>query len=158
MEDIEGTEIDPAIAEAMGFSGFGTQPGHKRKYNPNNGYVDPAVANSAAKETNEQKQSMASVKQPFDDTEISRNPPTNAVQPSGGNENSTLERAKATVKPNTTVITNTGLSSDVDGSDAKSLQALREGVRNANGDMVYFLPSFLEDPWERLQPRQGHIQ
>ncbi|KAF1816136.1 hypothetical protein P152DRAFT_470180 [Eremomyces bilateralis CBS 781.70] len=31
------------------------------------------------------------------------------------------------------------------------LQALRSGVRNPDGDMVYFLPSFIEDPWARLK-------
>lgn len=32
------------------------------------------------------------------------------------------------------------------------LNALRNGVRNADGDIAYFLPSFVEDPWERLLP------
>jgi hypothetical protein len=30
------------------------------------------------------------------------------------------------------------------------LNALRFGVKNANGDTAYFLPSFVEDPWEKL--------
>jgi hypothetical protein len=30
------------------------------------------------------------------------------------------------------------------------LNALRNGVRNENGDTAYFLPSFVEDPWEKL--------
>lgn len=30
------------------------------------------------------------------------------------------------------------------------LNALRFGVVNADGDNAYFLPSFVEDPWERL--------
>jgi hypothetical protein len=29
------------------------------------------------------------------------------------------------------------------------LNALRNGVRNENGDITYFLPSFVEDPWEK---------
>lgn len=34
------------------------------------------------------------------------------------------------------------------------LDALRRGVSNEDGDMVYFQPSFVEDPWEKLeQPR-----
>lgn len=32
-----------------------------------------------------------------------------------------------------------------------SLQDLRRGVPNENGDMAYFLPSFLEDPWTGLE-------
>ncbi|KAJ4992199.1 hypothetical protein SVAN01_02218 [Stagonosporopsis vannaccii] len=30
------------------------------------------------------------------------------------------------------------------------LSALQYGVRNADGDTAYFLPSFVEDPWEKL--------
>ncbi|KAL1582779.1 hypothetical protein WHR41_08341 [Cladosporium halotolerans] len=35
-----------------------------------------------------------------------------------------------------------------------SLQALRRGVRNERGDVAYFLPSFLEDPWEKLKSKK----
>jgi hypothetical protein len=31
------------------------------------------------------------------------------------------------------------------------LNALRNGVRNENGDTIYFLPSFVEDPWAKLK-------
>lgn len=41
-----------------------------------------------------------------------------------------------------------------DGS-VMSLQALRRGVRNERGDMAYFLPSFLEDPWRDLGAEQA---
>lgn len=30
------------------------------------------------------------------------------------------------------------------------LRALAQGVTTANGDVAYFLPSFIEDPWARL--------
>jgi hypothetical protein len=36
-----------------------------------------------------------------------------------------------------------------------SLQALRRGIRNERGDIAYFLPSFLEDPWEKLMVKQA---
>lgn len=32
----------------------------------------------------------------------------------------------------------------------EELAALRRGVRNARGDTAYFLPSFIQDPWEGL--------
>jgi hypothetical protein len=35
-----------------------------------------------------------------------------------------------------------------------SSQALRRGIRNERGDMAYFLPSFLEDPWAKLAAKQ----
>ena len=41
-----------------------------------------------------------------------------------------------------------------DGS-TMNLQALRRGVRNERGDMAYFLPSFLEDPWAKLVAKQS---
>jgi hypothetical protein len=34
------------------------------------------------------------------------------------------------------------------------LHALRRGVRNEAGDMAYFLPSFVEDPWDKLEQQQ----
>lgn len=34
--------------------------------------------------------------------------------------------------------------------DQQELSALRRGVKNARGDMAYFLPSFIEDPWSSL--------
>lgn len=36
-----------------------------------------------------------------------------------------------------------------------SLQALRRGIRNDRGDTAYFLPSFLEDPWEKLVAKKA---
>lgn len=32
-----------------------------------------------------------------------------------------------------------------------TLNELRRGVRNGQGDMAYFLESFVEDPWEKLR-------
>jgi hypothetical protein len=41
------------------------------------------------------------------------------------------------------------------GADAQDdWAALRRGVRNARGDMVYFDWSFLEDPWAGLEAKQ----
>jgi hypothetical protein len=35
------------------------------------------------------------------------------------------------------------------------LAALRNGVPNDQGDIAYFLPSFVEDPWEKLRKTQS---
>ncbi len=37
----------------------------------------------------------------------------------------------------------------------RDLNAFRNGVRLANGDMVYYLPSFIEDPWAHLPQSHG---
>lgn len=34
-------------------------------------------------------------------------------------------------------------------------RSLRQGVRNERGDMVFFLPSFIEDPWRALRNGDG---
>ena len=34
------------------------------------------------------------------------------------------------------------------------LHVLRQGVHNEQGDVAYFLPSFIEDPWEKLRNGQ----
>jgi len=36
----------------------------------------------------------------------------------------------------------------------EELQALRKGVKNERGDVAYFLPSFIEDPWKVLLKNQ----
>lgn len=33
----------------------------------------------------------------------------------------------------------------------KELEAYRKGVRKENGDLAWFLPSFIEDPWAKLE-------
>lgn len=37
----------------------------------------------------------------------------------------------------------------------EELNALRSGVKDERGDTAYFLPSFVEDPWERLKQSQN---
>lgn len=46
MDGDDDFEIDPAIAAAMGFSGFGAQNKQKRKFDPNDGFVDPTTGES----------------------------------------------------------------------------------------------------------------
>lgn len=45
-------------------------------------------------------------------------------------------------------------ATDLAGLTPQDLQQLRAGVVMQNGDVAYFQPSFLEDPWEKLQ-RKG---
>jgi len=40
-------------------------------------------------------------------------------------------------------------------SNGPTQQAYRHGVKNEQGDMAYFLPSFLEDPWQELRTAAG---
>ena len=114
-------QIDPAIAEAMGFSGFGMQGNKKRKHGDEDTYT-------------------------FTSTSAQDSASTQAT--SGPNAGTAGTQQAAT----------TGEAKDqaaqqVENADdgKPTLEALRRGVRNAQGDMVYFLPSFIEDPWKDLK-------
>lgn len=65
MDDEDGMEIDPAIAAAMGFSGFGTKPGDKRKHNSNEGYVDPAISSQVHKNESSPSKTHKAMKMPI---------------------------------------------------------------------------------------------
>lgn len=56
----------------------------------------------------------------------------------------------APAQPMATTARNSGAS-----RTNRSQQSHRHGVRNEQGDMVYFLPSFLEDPWKELRTAAG---
>ncbi len=64
MEGEEEMDIDPAIAAAMGFASFGTKPGEKRKYNPSDGYVDPAISSQVSNERTSSSYADKAVKMP----------------------------------------------------------------------------------------------
>ena len=127
----EDFDMDPAIAEAMGFSGFGAQP-KKRKFNDNDAFVDPNLKPEQVKGANNVPLGVRSSKPATgndvqgDDAEIRATDPGPAVTSS-----------KVAVRS----------------SGPPTLEALKHGVRNEQGDMAYFLPSFIEDPWKGLQPQ-----
>jgi hypothetical protein len=106
----EEFEIDPAVAAAMGFSGFG---GKKRKFDTSNdAFVDTQAHTQA---TNAQSASSASAS----DTKANQ-----------GLETMSQTRSEPT------------------------LEELRHGVRNADGAVAIFLPSFIvDDPWKELKDR-----
>ncbi|KAH9841310.1 yellowish-green 1 (ayg1) [Teratosphaeria destructans] len=110
-------DIDPAIAAAMGFSGFGTQPGKKRKFDANDAFVDPDAVDASktakgqvhAKGANnlplaERKQKSSAA---IDDAEHVPPPRQEHNVCSGGR----------------------------DGDGNHSLEALRRGILNERGDM-----------------------
>ena len=66
MEGEEDMDIDPAIAAAMGFASFGTKPGEKRKYNSNDGYVDPAISSQVSNIRTSSSHADKVVKMPTD--------------------------------------------------------------------------------------------
>lgn len=133
-------EIDPAIAAAMGFSGFGTAPNKKRKYN-NDGFVDPSIAKGP--------QGTSANNLPIGERKV-----TKAVE--GVASSSAAAAAPETqgvpIRSEPSHQQAQASAAHETGPDGRpTLQALRNGVRNERGDLAIFLPSFIEDPWAGLK-------
>jgi hypothetical protein len=124
MDREDDMEIDPALAAAMGFSGFGVQPGKKRKYD-NDAFIDPDTTKADQGGTGKGANSM-----PLGQRKAGQHG-------HGGNDG---QHAMMTGTATVTVA-------------EASLEQLKQGVRNERGDMVYFQPSFIDDPWKDLTPK-----
>lgn len=132
MADQDDFDIDPAIAEAMGFAGFGTQPGgKKRKFDGGDAFVDPTI----------QKQTEA--QSPSD---LGRSARGANITPLG-------QRSALSGVENVASTSEAPTNQNAGGGGRPDLQALRYGIRNDRGDTAYFLPSFIEDPWKGLEPK-----
>lgn len=132
-------EMDPAIAAAMGFSGFGTQPGKKRKFN-DDAFVDPEAANGSKTVQSEG---------------IANGPNNLPLGEKTGHEGKTSATASSQSEGAAGETAQPAASTSGTGDDPAqpSLEALSQGVRNGRGDLVYFMPSFVEDPWKDLVRR-----
>lgn len=134
MAENDDFDIDPAIAASMGFSSFGHQ-GKKRKHDSNDAFVDPAASLSL-------KQLQQNPSKP---SERSISKATASEQPA--EDVTGQERAASTApragEPASGYIAPSGYVSKY------TLEELRRGVKNENGDMVYFQPCFIEAPWAK---------
>ena len=139
MEDNEDMEIDPAVAAAMGFSSFGSQPAKKRKFNPNYGFVDPTVPGT------QQESKGKGANSTVLGVRIAKNAATPIEKPDRTTSASGGDAAVAQAKKEEGAYATSGSAMNVSNagttveSSESSLEALRHGVRNENGDMVYFL-------------------
>ena len=136
--DMDDMEIDPAIAAAMGFSGFG---GKKRKQ----GGMDEAFVDPGTSKHSKAVPGKGANNVPLGDRRATED--TSSVR----NSDDIIAHAEAP-EPSDGMQRQANGSSVGTSIDPTSLQALRQGVKNERGDMVYFLPSFIEDPWKNLQP------
>ncbi|KAH0367325.1 hypothetical protein KCU65_g4771, partial [Aureobasidium melanogenum] len=140
--DMDDLEIDPAIAEAMGFTSFGSKR-RKHAARADDAFIDdsgnqipastgandiPLGTRMAASETKEKAQEQGNTEDNVASTTI------------GEGVQEEQERVGETQADNWTP----GFP------NPQELAALRRGVKNARGDMVVFMPSFIEDPWKGL--------
>lgn len=156
--DEDDFAVDPALAASLGFSSFGTQPSaKKRKYTHHDAFVDTSATaqlDGASKEAGKGANALPlgrrknlipapSVSAPHDETmPVLRGAP--------------LVTELSTVTPGLPLnITNSVEENarPIPSADV-GIEAYRHGVRQANGDVAYFLPSFLEDPWEELRRKR----
>lgn len=155
MEPKSDFEVDPALAAAMGFAGFGTQPSnlpHKRKFASHDAFVDPHITAAASFGTGanilptRDLKTVRIVPEAGRQAEGSSLAASRAQSDGGGGEGGEGGVVYAQQQQQQQPVICSGPQKD----DCPSLELLRYGVRNTKGDMVYFLPSFLEDPWAGL--------
>ncbi|CAD0083101.1 unnamed protein product [Aureobasidium vineae] len=136
--DMDDLEIDPAIAEAMGFTSFGSKR-RKHAARADDAFIDDS-GNQLPASTG------------ANDIPLGTRPAM------GSSTEKAQEQERAGKEASTTRVENTQARAgkvQTDNwtpgfPDAPELAALRRGVKNARGDMVLFMPSFIEDPWKGL--------
>ena len=145
-------EIDPAMAEMMGFSSFGTAPKRRRLASPSATADAPRGTGANDVQLGERRQPAAAP----DPAPASRWKEKKPDLRGGGlaaflqHGQSMPARPAEAPKPVETPepARREGIE-HVGNGDGQGLD-YRRGVRNARGDVAYFLPSFLEDPWKGL--------
>jgi hypothetical protein len=145
--DMDDFEIDPAMAEAMGFSSFGSKR-RKHAARADDAFIDDSGTQIPAS-TGANDIPLGARAVPSAATE--------EVQEQGfiqDNAASTVRMEDAQKEQPMAVEARTEeVQTDnwTPGFPApQELSALRRGVKNARGDMVVFMPSFIEDPWKGL--------
>ncbi|KEQ71959.1 hypothetical protein M436DRAFT_49081 [Aureobasidium namibiae CBS 147.97] len=142
MDDLE---IDPAIAEAMGFTSFGSKR-RKHAARADDAFVDDS-GNQIPASTG------------ANDIPLGARPVPSAaaerVQEPGNTEHKAASMARVDDTQNEQPRAVEAKAGEVQQDDwtpgfpaPQELAALRRGVKNARGDMVVFMPSFIEDPWK----------
>ncbi|CAD0094874.1 unnamed protein product [Aureobasidium mustum] len=145
--DVDDLEIDPAIAEAMGFTSFGSKR-RKHAARADDAFIDdsgnqipastgandiPLGTRPVASETKEETQEQGNVEDSA--TSTTRGQGVQAEQ---------ARAVEAGVGDAQADNWTPGFPTP------QELAALRRGIKNAKGDMVVFMPSFIEDPWKGL--------
>jgi hypothetical protein len=164
MSDNEELEVDSEMAAAMGFSSFGAVPSTKRrKYNHNDAVVDASIApNLSIRGSNALPLGQKRVPAQLPSMIASEDNAAEAVIEANENaaEAADVAGAQAPLPSKHSAATASVLNGwDVAKQGARQysaaeLAALREGVVTTNGHIAYFLPSFVEDPWKKVESRR----
>jgi hypothetical protein len=148
--DMDDLEIDPAIAEAMGFTSFGSKR-RKHTARADEAFVDDSGTQIPAS-TGANDIPLGARPMPSAATEKMQEQGNTEKQPTPmamveDTQQEQPRAAEARVEPMQEVQVDNWTPGF---PTPQELSALRRGVKNARGDMVVFMPSFLEDPWKGL--------
>ncbi|KAG9682899.1 hypothetical protein KCU95_g16747, partial [Aureobasidium melanogenum] len=138
--DMDNLEIDPAIAEAMGFTSFGSKR-RKHAARADDAFIDDSGKHIPAS-TGANDIPLGTRAAPSETKE--------KVQEQGNSGDSAATRGEG-MQEEQAEVGEVQADNWTPGFPApQELAALRRGIKNARGDMVVFLPSFIEDPWKGL--------
>jgi hypothetical protein len=147
MDDYEDPEIDTRLGDLMGFTNFGAKPQAKKQRTSEEEAATSSNAVPLGQRQDRDADDHDKGKQ-AQMRELTHNPAASkrhqdplaatSVSPT------TSEQAKGAFP--------TGVPMEIfDKLTWKELEAYRKGVKQQNGDLAYFLPSFIEDPWAKLE-------
>ncbi|KAI9692772.1 MAG: hypothetical protein M1820_009371 [Bogoriella megaspora] len=142
MTENDDFAIDPDVAISMGFSSFGTQPSQKRrKYNASSDAV------IAADEAKVHKESLSGTNVVA--LGVRSKPVVPDLGVGLGQHNDLSNKGPSPFSGSRSSVAGNGnyVEKKIDEMTPAELNALRKGVRNGKGDIAYFKPSFIEDPW-----------
>lgn len=160
-EEEQGFEIDPDMAAQMGFANFGTQPNtKKRKYIHNDAFVDRSITTVPERKTGANNTELGvrgSKAAPPADHVCSLSPSSCSRSTTDNRQARIYEPAGPAQQqpvdgPSFLAEIEKKTIADLNSSD---LDRLAKGVRTPNGDMAYFKPSFIGNPWEHLKTKGG---
>jgi hypothetical protein len=146
MDFMDQEEIDARLGDMMGFTTFGMQPeAKKRKTSDDN----PVTATGS----NAQPIGSRSNQNGMHQHPLTHNP---AQQPPQVTAEIMSSVASPSAEQQPKNAFPTGVPMEIfDKLTWKELEAYRKGVKKDNGDLAWFLPSFIEDPWAKLEKEKG---
>ncbi|KAG9682621.1 hypothetical protein KCU85_g6416, partial [Aureobasidium melanogenum] len=140
--DMNDLEIDPAIAEAMGFTSFGSK---RRKHTAR---ADDAFIDDSGKQV---PASTGANDIPLGTRSVAIETKEKAQEQGNAEDNAASTTRLEDGQEEQTGVGEAQADNWTPGFPIpQELAALRRGIKNARGDMVVFMPSFIEDPWKGL--------
>lgn len=152
MEDSEDPDFTSEMGDLMGFSSFGMKPDAKKRKKGHDTPLATQISSTGSNATPIGQKGAHSSQQMHQFAQNSAPQPTAAV-PIIPNQNNQAGAVDAPKKERSAFPT--GVPMEIlDKLDWTELESYRKGVKEANGDIAWFLPSFIEDPWATLLHRK----